>query len=400
MINNNKVTGGLVAFVVAPFATAIYAVTKAGEKWTYLVLALFTALFGYCAIPDETMDFYRYLHLLDYFSWTDTSEFGTDKYVYFVTGLVSNVTRNGHILMAVFGAIYGLLFAMSLQFFTDKEKGLPKYVYLFFVMLFANALSLKGLGGVRFGTATFMFFIGVYNYIITKNYKFLILIALSPLVHFSFILYDGIFLAFYFSKKYPRVIVYAFLISFILNVANVGSFFSQYSMYFGSDIAERGSDYINGDLDEMKKTYQGAFWTRIGIYFRYCEYFVLIFIYKHAKKHHGKINFGSDTGLMFLFCLVFGIFGNIFEPVPHLGLRTQGLFSSFLILPIFRYCRDNWQYQDLTMRLMTCIIMACGFLKIIIGIRTVTDITPVSLVFCPLPLTQITDTTMNVLFGL
>lgn len=400
MINNHKVTGGLVAFVVAPFATAIYAVTKAGEKWTYLVLALFTALFGYCAIPDETMDFYRYLHLLDYFSWADTSEFGTDKYVYLVTGLVSNVTRNGHILMAVFGAIYGLLFAFSLQFFTDSEKKLPRYAYLFFVMLFANAVSLKGLGGVRFGTATFMFFIGVYNYIITKSYKFLILIALSPLVHFSFILYDGIFLAFYFSKKYPRVIVYAFLISFILNVANVGSFISQYSMYFGSDIAERGSDYINGDLDEMKKAYQGAFWTRVGIYFRYCEYFALIFIYKHAKKHQGKINYGSNIGLMFLFCLVFGIFGNILEPVPHLGLRTQGLFSSFLILPIFRYCRDNWQYKDFTMRILTYTMVAGGFLKIIMGIRTVVDITPISLVFCPLPFTQITDTTMNVLFGL
>lgn len=400
MINNTKVTGGLVAFVVAPFATAIYAVTKAGEKWTYLVLALFTALFGYCAIPDETMDFYRYLHLLDYFSWADTSEFGTDKYVYFVTGIVSYVTRNGHILMAVFGAIYGLLFAFSLQSFADEEKRLPRYAYLFFVMLFANTLSLKGLGGVRFYTATFMFFIGVYNYIITKNYKYLILVALAPLVHFSFIIYDGIFLAFYFAKRYPRIIVYAFLISFILNMANVGSFLSQYSMYFGSDIAERGSDYINSDLDEMRKTYQGAFWNRVGIYFRYCEYFALVLIYAHAKKHQGKINYGSDTGLMFLFCLVFGIFGNILEPVPHLGLRTQGLFSSFLILPIFRYCRDNWQYQDLTMRLLTYTMAAGGFLKIIIGIRTITDITPISLVFCPLPLTQITDTTMNVLLGL
>lgn len=400
MINNNKVTGGLVAFVVAPFATAIYAVTKAGEKWTYLVLALFTALFGYCAIPDETMDFYRYLHLLDYFSWADTSEFGTDKYVYFVTGIVSNVTRDGHILMAVFGAIYGLLFAFSLQFFTDNENRLPQYVYLFCVLLFANSNSLKGLGGVRFATATFIFFIGVYNYIITKNYKYLILVAVAPLVHFSFIIYDGIFLAFYFAKRYPRIIVYVFLISFILNVANVGSFLSQYSMYFGSDIAEKGSDYINGDLEEMRKTYQGAFWTRVGIYFRYCEYFALVLIYAHAKKHQGKINYGSDTGLMFLFCLVFGIFGNILEPIPHLGLRTQGLFSSFLILPIFRYCRDNWQYQDLTMRILTYTIGAGGFLKIIIGIRTITDITPISLVFCPLPFTQITDTTMNVLFGL
>ena len=400
MINSNKVTGGLVAFVVAPFATAIYAVTRAGEKWTYLVLALFTALFGYCAIPDETMDFYRYLHLLDYFSWVDTSEFGTDKYVYFVTGLVSNVTRNGHILMAVFGAIYGLLFAMSLQFFTDKEKGLPKYVYLFFVMLFANAVSLKGLGGVRFGTATFMFFIGVYNYIVTKNYKFLIIIALTPLVHFSFIIYDAIFLAFYLSKKFPRVIVYAFLISFILNVANVGSFLSQYSMYFGSDIAEKGSDYINSDLDEMRETYQGAFWTQVGIYFRYCEYIVLILIYIHARKYGLKSFFCSVTGMMFLFCLVLGIFGNIFEPIPHLGLRTQGLFSSLLILPIFRYCRDNWNTQDTQIKLILSVIGIGGVLKIMIGVRSLVDITPISLVFCPLPFTQITDTTMNVLFGL
>lgn len=400
MINSNKVTGGLVAFVVAPFASAIYAVTKAGEKWTYLVLALFTALFGYCAIPDETMDFYQYLHLLDSFSPTDTSEFGTDKYVYIIASIVSTVTRNGHILMAVFGAIYGLLFAFSIQFFTDKEKKLPKFVYLFFVMLFANALSLKGLGGVRFATATFVFFIGVYNYIVTKNYKFLILVAIAPLVHFSFIIYDAIFIVFYFSKRFPRIIIFAFLISFILNVSKVGSFLSQYLMYFGSDIAERSSDYINSDLDEMRKAYQGAFWTRVGIYFRYCEYIALVLIYAHAKKHKGKIHYGSDTGLMFLFCLVFGIFGNILEPVPHLGLRTQGLFSSFLILPIFRYCRDNWKYKGLTMSLLTYIIMAGGFLKIIIGIRTLVDITPISLVFCPLPLAQITDTTMNVLFGL
>ena len=264
----------------------------------------------------------------------------------------------------------------------------------------ASGLRLNGLGGVRFGTATFMFFIGVYNYIITKKYKFFIFIALAPLIHFSFIIYDAIFLAFYFSKRFPRVIICMFLASFILNVAHIGSFLSQYLVFFEDEIAERGVDYINSDLDEMRKTYQGAFWTRIGEYFRYCEYIALVLIYAHAKRHQGKINFSSDTGLMFLFCLVFGIFGNIFEPIPHLGLRTQGLFSSFLILPIFRYCRDNWQYQDITMMLMTCIMTAGGFLKIIIGIRTVVDITPISLVFCPLPFTQITDTTMNVLFGL
>lgn len=400
MINKKKVTGGLVAFVVAPFASAIYAITKAGEKWTFLVLALFTALFGYCAIPDPTMDFYRYLHLLDSFSPTDTSEFGTDKYVYIIASIVGTVTRDGHILMAVFGAIYGLLFAFSIQLFTDKEKKLPKFVYLFFVMLFANALSLKGLGGVRFATATFVFFIGVYNYIVTNNYKFLILVALAPLVHFSFIIYDAIFLVFYFSKKFPHAIICMFLISFILNMANVGSFLSEYSIFFGDEIAERGIDYINSDLDEMRKTYQGAFWTRVGEYFRYCEYFALILIYMHARIYHGKIHYDSDTALMFLFCLVFAIFGNILEPVPHLGLRTQGLFSSFLILPIFIYCRDNWKCKGLTINLLTGIIMAGGFLKIIMGIRTLVDITPVSLVFCPLPLVQITDTTMNALLGL
>ena len=400
MINKNKVTGGLVAFIVAPFASAIYAVTKAGENWTFLVLALFTALFGYCAIPDPTMDFYRYLHLLDSFSPTDTSELGADKYVYIIASIVSTVTRDGHILMAVFGAIYGLLFAFSIQFFTDKEKKLPKFVYLFFVMLFANALSLKGLGGVRFATATFVFFIGVYNYIVTKNYKFLILVAIAPLVHFSFLIYDAIFLVFYLSKRFPHAIIWMFLISFILNVANVGSFLSQYSIFFGDEIAEKGSYYINSDLDEMRKTYQGAFWTRIGVYFRYCEYIALILIYIHARKFHSRVHYDSDTGLMFLFCLVFAIFGNVLEPIPHLGLRTQGLFSSFVILPIFRYCRDNWKYKGLTMSLLTYIIMAGGFFKIIIGIRTLVDITPVSLVFCPLPLAQITDTTMNTLFGL
>jgi hypothetical protein len=34
MTENNKIVGGLFAFLVAPFATAIYALTRAGEKWS------------------------------------------------------------------------------------------------------------------------------------------------------------------------------------------------------------------------------------------------------------------------------------------------------------------------------------------------------------------------------
>lgn len=397
MTRDKNIAPSLAAFAIAPFATAIYAVSRAGDKWTFFILACFTALFGYCAIPDETMDFYRYLESVSDFSWSDSPSL--DIYTYLVTGVVSLFTKNGHVLMAVYGFIYGLLFAYALKLFSAKNT-MPRYAHLFFLFLFANAISLKGLGGVRFATASFMLFIGVYNFILTGNKRYWLLICVTPLVHFSFAIYVGLFFFFYVLRKYPKIIIAIFLFSFVLNVSNVGSYISAYLPMFGEDVADRGDYYIDSDLDEMKTTFQGAFWTQVGIIFRICEYIALVLILVHAKRKYGQLNFASTTGLMFLFCLLFGSFGNIFDAVPHLGLRTQNLASSLLILPIFRYCSDNWNLRNIHMQLVSILLLAGGMLKIIIGIRTVTDITPISLVFFPLPFVQFTETTMNVLFGL
>jgi hypothetical protein len=170
--------------------------------------------------------------------------------------------------------------------------------------------------------------------------------------------------------------------------------------FFGDDVVTRGSVYINADLEEMKKSYQGVFWTQVPTYFRYCEYVIMVFIYMHAKKNLPKIDYSTSIGQMFLFCMAFGIFGNIFEPVPHLGLRTQHEVSSLLIIPIFYYLRKYWNGNDININVIKAILIFAGALKILIGIRIVADITPISLVFCPLPFVGISQTSMSVLLGL
>lgn len=399
MISKNSIFGGFFAFILAPFISAIYAIMRPGEKWTYLVLAGFTALYGFFAIVPEASDFYRYLHTLDTFSWSDASDYGVDRYAFYVTGIVSLFTRDGHVLMAVFGFIYGLLFAFSLQFFSER-RDMPWWLFIFFLLLYANFLNLNGLGGVRFYTASFLFFIGVYGLITKPDLRSLVLLALIPFVHFSFIVYLGIFCVYYLLKKHSNTILIIFILSFILNIADVGSLLTQYSTMFGDDIADRGNAYINSNLEDMKKAYQGAFWTQIGMYFRYCSYAALVLIYFHAKKYHKKYNHESVTAHMFLFCLVLGTFGNIFDPVPHLGIRTQNLYSAMLILPLFRYCRDHWHTHSGILKLAVLVLGVGGLLKILVAMRIVADFTPISLVCCPLPFVNISDSTVYTLLGL
>nr|WP_321522363.1 hypothetical protein [uncultured Macellibacteroides sp.] len=400
MNQNKNILSGIVPFIVAPFASALYAITKSEDKWAKIVIALFTALYGFCAIPDVTMDFYRYLHSLESFSWNDLAEYDTDYYTYFVTGIVSLITKNGHVLMAIFGVIYGGLFAYSLSLF-KKTSEISSFIYVLFVFTFASIYSLVQFGGVRFGTAFYTFYISVYYYIIMNDRRYLLGLLIVPFIHFSYTIYIVAFIIFYIFRNKPYIIISLFIASFFFSAAGLSNLLTQYSVYWGEGIAEKSQIYTEIDFDEFTHNYQGAFWTRIGDILYWCELIALVLIFFTRKRFR---EFENESMLtiykMILFCLVLFSAYNIFEAIPHLGIRTRGIATSFVILPIYLFCKEYWNSHDLKVRLIAYVTLFGGAFQIIMCFRQLSNLTPISLVFCPLPLVEITETTMNVLLGL
>jgi len=390
----------IIGFFMAPFPTSLYAVSKAGEKWASFAIAMFASLYGYCAIPDVTSDFYSYSNSLTDFSWRYSAETATDIYVYIITGVVSHFTQNGHILMAVFGFLYGLLVANGLRLFSELGY-CNKYLQLFFLFLFVNIFNLSVLGGVRYATAGILLFFGINYYILSKKNIYLIFIALTPLVHFSYIIFVAIFILYHFFLHNKPIIVFVlFIVSHIINLFGMGENIANFMPFFGENIAEKGEAYLNMDLDEVINTYQGAFWNRIGICFRISIRAVaLTMFYCYYRKLREQV-YDSSAFQLFLFALTFSSFANIFEPIPHLGLRIQRTSSAYYLLPIYCLFRDYGEMDNLITKIAKYLFIISGSFSILIAIRRITNFVPISMVFFPLPFAGLSDITMSVILGL
>lgn len=383
----NKKSTSLVGVIIAPFLSAMKALYDYENKNFVFIISLFTCCYGYSMVASPGSDLSRYLISLENVDASVIYD-KSDYYVSIVQYMFSRFTKDGHLMMAFFGLIYGYVFAKSVLLLTTDVHNKRVVPY---ILIFGSFFSLATLGGIRQCTAFYIFFIGVYSCILKHDYKYTFLVILSALVHFAYIPYVTIFIISILLKERFLISVVIFILSFIVSVSGFSAVVSPYLSYFSGSIEDKTIGYLNADMNEFHAEYQSTlasqavpiFYSVIIIVFLYITY-----VYYFDQK---RSNETGNTTWILVFNLLFNSLYNITSDVAHFGLRTQITACSLIMMPIVSYL-----FRDITTmrkKAIYYIVIVMGFIVFWYEIRKIVEGTPWSIVL-PLPICAISDTTI------
>lgn len=393
----------LSAFIAIPFVAFIYSIFTFKNKSSRIIIILFIALFGYNMVAEsEDMDLYRYhliLHqyssssfpevLNDFFVSVTTSQEKTsdantsevDLYVGLVCALLSRVTDNGHILMGCFGLIYGLaMVAVLKQFLAKQMKEDP---YSIIIILCASfAIPLYTLAGVRYGTATFFFIWGIIANLKENDYKSWILVLISCLTHFAFVLPASVFLLYtaFLKKEHPfRVVLYLFYFSsfFLPNLLSLH--IADVLPFLGSSVNDRVAAYNDPDAIE---TLTNAYFRDVTWFMKYQNdlvYWISYIGIVLLKTPLFKLSFSEKTEKVFYWTVLFMTLVNFSISIPDLGIRLK--LVSFIFFFYYLSCVYNENRENKTLKCFIVLVLLFNLLKIIVETRMIIEYTTAILFF-------------------
>ncbi len=203
-----------------PFGGFLFTFNSAFKEQTRFIFILIAGFYGFTYVPSPESDMVRYLDefkrlsQLDYVSIIFEVKAGefSDYYTVILSYFVSFFTQNQQIYISIATIIFAFFYVGSIYLILDKypisgsqySKILLIILYLYVPIFFIN--------GLRFYTAFYVFMYGLINVFLFDRKKFYLLIAVTPLIHISYIGAITIFFVFALFGKY-RLVAYSILLT-------------------------------------------------------------------------------------------------------------------------------------------------------------------------------------------
>jgi hypothetical protein len=218
-------------FFISPLISLVVSLTRtkseAAKNLIWAACGFYGLMFN--ILPNQGTDCVRYaselkqMHLtqmsLELLSSTFYREGGTryDIYQPMVTLVISRFTDDYRILFAVFGLFLGFFYSRTIWYFVERLPQNTSYANLIFIIS-AAALINPGISinGARMYTALYVFTFASLKLFETRQYRFILLAALSIFIHFSFAYAFAILLLVPIAERLPGLTVGTFTLSFLL----------------------------------------------------------------------------------------------------------------------------------------------------------------------------------------
>lgn len=290
--------------VVWPFFALIFALINYRSGFSKNVLWFFCAFFGYTfIISNPDMDANRYKTFLErsyakndipYFDalrdpFTNKGIYsGTDVYSHFITTTVGRFTNDFRIFFGIIGLIFGYFYSRNL-FFVLKHLQNKKLLFIsvLFVLTLALIIPFWNINGYRFYTAAHVFLFGFLHIVFNKNYKYLLFILLSPLVHFSFALPAALFLIYLLigNRKWIYMLMLGSSLFFIdLNPKTINENYELAPLFVQNKVKGYSSkEYVKF----VQKNTTGMNWYVKGHLYAllFCLYSLIFYIFLRRRKY-------------------------------------------------------------------------------------------------------------------
>jgi EpsG family len=367
-----------VFFLISPFLGFIQAFKYYKEDWAKNSVWLFVIFYGYTMYRPEIMDSTRYvINLINLYntpiSWdvfvknfySDDSD-TVDLYQPLITFILSRFTKDGNILFAVFGVVYGYFYSRNIWLVIDLAKG-KKVDRTFWVLViaFICVLGFWNLNGVRMWTAAHVFFYGGFQYLVNNKRKSILIAASSVLIHFSFVLPVAALILFAFVKIPWRILYFLFIGSFSLSTLNIAAVRTKFESIAPAFLLPRVDRYTNDEyVEAVSDLNESAVWY-IKYYTNSLMWFIVILFtiiyFKNSKTNKDSKSFSN----LFGFSLLILAIGNITSLLPSGGrfVLVAQLFGVALLI----YCYT--QFDDFMYKRWLTLIIPMLYFFILISMR-------------------------------
>ncbi|MDN3676674.1 hypothetical protein QWY90_05040 [Flavobacterium paronense] len=380
-------------FIFSPFFGLIKAFKNYKAVWAKNAIWFFVIFFGFTMYFPPGSDVDRYNAKLEslYYSpvnWDNFSssffsadydgEVSYDIYAPIILYCVSTFTNNGNVLFGIFAIVFGYFFSRNIGFLFDLVPKNKMNIYLWILLIsFTVTVGFWQLPTVRMWTAAHIFFYGAYIYIIKNNYRGLLIVLSSILVHFSFALPVAIFLL-YFFVRIPYFILYVFFITtFFISEINVSVLGSRLESILPTFLLPKVKVYTDEDYGDAYVTYYSSF-SWFMVYFRkaagwFITFFLSYIFFSGRKFLAANLNFR----FFYSFTLFFLAIGNIMNLVTS-GSRYLLIAYLFAFATIFYYVQSNYNtVLEKWMRILSPLLV----FYIIVSIRLSLDTISISTIF-------------------
>lgn len=348
MNTNNNRTGGLLAGLIFPVVSFIYALFHPNNKNFKLLFVLFFTFIGLAIfykgneadITRSVVDFYdAYTNQdVDFFTYfKSTSSINQiDYYSTFMVWLVSRFTNNPKIYLGCLALVFALFFVANTDYLI-KHSQLTSRISIILLIVFIVTPKIAFLTH-RWWTALQVFLFGMLPVIFEKKYwKLLWCFAAAYLVHFSF-LYPLIILviSLLLPKKYLLIYLVLYIITVLINSFDFSYLASFVTNYLPDLVASRTETYINAEILEHNFFSQSA---RIVMNIANVTLCTIIYITNQEGLKKEDL-----LRRVFVVALLLGSFANL-TALTEWGWRYLDLTNMLFVAFYALYLSDDMNYK-------------------------------------------------------
>lgn len=359
--DNRDIADKMILFLISPFFAFLYSLQRIKTKSSYIVFFLFSICFGLSFTVDsgksesikfdgasyrERFEAYGDVGSREYYSglkeFLSFGEGAKDYYFDTVAFYVSRITDNYHVMFMIFAVVFSFFSLKSFKFLTSEDNFNASLVSFILVYLFMMN-QIFNINGVRFWTAAWIAVYAIFQIFKNENRKYFFLALITPFIHGSYWIFIGVLLLSYFFRKYEKLWIVLFIISFF--VSNISIEMTRSIIDALPPFLRRmARSYIDQEYIEMRNAVGTGFWW-VSELFRYLVSIyvnVLVFLF---IKNRSQIRLNPKTNNLFLFLMMWLTFTNFTMSIPSLGARFVQL-SYPIIAYIWLVNFKDRKYQE------------------------------------------------------
>lgn len=334
--DNQDILAKTILFLISPFFAFLYSLRRIKTKSSYVIFFLFSVFFGMSFTVGNFREegsndgisyrikFESYQYVSSYQYFDGLKEFFTfdagskDYYFDTIAFYVSRITDNYHVMFMVFAIIFVFISLKTFKIFTTEDNFKTSFACLILAYLFMIN-QIFNINGMRFWTAAWIGVYSIFQIFKYQNKKYFLLALCTPFFHGSFWVFIGVIILAYFFKKYNRLWVILFFISFFISELSI-TLVQNFIDIMPAFLQRMASYYTEADYIETRSQTGTGFWW-VSILFS-----ILVRIYFNAIvflfiKNTKLINSNLKTKSLYQFLLVWMTIFNFTMAVPSLGGR-------------------------------------------------------------------------------
>jgi len=332
---------GMILFCLWPSLAFVKAIVNYRRPWAKNIVWMFVAYYGFTFVLSEGGDANRYR---DVFLWIGRSSLSLSSLgglLYnhetrfidiaqpLISFIVSRVTDDYRILLAVFGLIFGYFYSRNIWYLLELSGPNLRRCCIPLILTFAVLIGFWRINNSRFWTAAHIFIFGALPYLIEKKKNRLWACGLSTLFHFSFVLPVAVFVAFFILGNRKHLFFYFFIASFFIYEIDL-QIIRDAMRFFPSLMQERTASYVSYE-------YATALAQRLASRSWHAQYYQASL--KLAVVVLGVITYFDVKALrvaddwrtrLFSFAMLFYAFFNVLANIPSFW-RFTTLSSMFMV---------------------------------------------------------------------